>query len=124
MNDDYLKRIEPENRDLLTRQIRDVKNGHVDCCCGVALAVHDTFRCLYCGMWFCKTCAEEHFGCTVKEWVAGKEVDAAFEAYALDHYREFEAWPVEFETPSGEVWDADACMGAVEYLDLRPPAKG
>ena len=28
------------------------------------------FRCLYCGIWFCKTCAEDHFGQTRDDYLA------------------------------------------------------
>jgi hypothetical protein len=26
------------------------------------------YRCLYCSVWFCKECAEQHFGKTVEEY--------------------------------------------------------
>ncbi|VUD48583.1 hypothetical protein TDB9533_01262 [Thalassocella blandensis] len=30
----------------------------------------DAFRCLYCGIFYCRTCAEKHFGQTVEEYKA------------------------------------------------------
>lgn len=34
----------------------------VTCPCGARRNVRSAFRCFYCGVWFCSSCAEEHFG--------------------------------------------------------------
>jgi len=34
----------------------------VECGCGRGRPIELMFRCYYCGMWFCDTCAPEHFG--------------------------------------------------------------
>ena len=31
------------------------------------------YRCLYCGIWFCKSCAEEHFGMRIPPALERKE---------------------------------------------------
>lgn len=51
-------------RDLLLKQHAQAMTGSkaVDCHCGSTVAIHNAYRCLYCGLWFCAPCAEEHFG--------------------------------------------------------------
>lgn len=34
----------------------------VTCPCGCARAINRAVRCLYCDIWYCERCAEEHFG--------------------------------------------------------------
>jgi hypothetical protein len=34
----------------------------VTCPCGRERAINRAVRCLYCDIWYCETCAEEHFG--------------------------------------------------------------
>ena len=47
-------------------------SNRVDCRCGKRLLNIKTsaYHCLYCKEWFCPLCAEEHFGCTVQQWLA------------------------------------------------------
>ena len=33
----------------------------VTCTCGKSVHVHGAYKCSYCGLWFCRKCAEEHF---------------------------------------------------------------
>lgn len=40
----------------------------VPCICGVKVNIMDMYQCLYCREWFCRDCAEEHFGQTIKEY--------------------------------------------------------
>lgn len=42
----------------------------VMCGCGKILEVRRSFRCLYCTEYFCKECAEIHFGKTVQQFYA------------------------------------------------------
>jgi len=37
--------------------------------CGKVVSIEYAFRCLYCGFWFCQSCAEQHFGMTRAEHV-------------------------------------------------------
>lgn len=39
----------------------------IRCGCNKLIGWQYMFRCLYCGVWFCKSCAEEHFGYKVPE---------------------------------------------------------
>jgi len=53
--------------------------GDVTCQCGDVLPMRCMFKCLYCGLWFCRICAHEHFGSEggpvpVEQWRA--EMDA------------------------------------------------
>ena len=41
-------------------------NHRVWCRCGEPVQVVDSYKCLYCKEFFCKTCAEKHFGETVE----------------------------------------------------------
>jgi hypothetical protein len=48
-----------------------------------------------------------------------EESKAEFRAYALDLYKHYQAWPVEFVDCDGNVHDADACWELVESMGLR-----
>lgn len=54
------------------RQWRQAKGEQpkIECGCGLAAPIRFLFRCLYCGVWFCQTCAEEHFGKTRAQHIA------------------------------------------------------
>jgi hypothetical protein len=53
------------------KQLRQASRyGIVECPCGVAGKTHYLYRCLYCGVFHCRACAEKHFGKTRSEWVA------------------------------------------------------
>jgi hypothetical protein len=45
-------------------QWREAKGDgqEITCPCGTRAPVRFLFRCLYCGVWFCQSCAEVHFG--------------------------------------------------------------
>jgi hypothetical protein len=45
----------------------------VTCGCGLKLPLRFAFRCLYCGEWYCQTCAEKHFGKTREQYNAEKD---------------------------------------------------
>jgi hypothetical protein len=30
--------------------------------------MHNAYKCLYCGQWYCMQCAEEHFGKTITQY--------------------------------------------------------
>jgi len=38
----------------------------IRCGCNKLIRLIDAFRCLYCGIYYCKKCAELHFGMRVK----------------------------------------------------------
>ena len=38
------------------------------------------YRCLYCSAWFCKSCAEEHFGKTVEEYQRESDLEVLLSA--------------------------------------------
>lgn len=48
----------------------EVPSQHLKVRCGCLKLVRwmYAYRCLYCGVWFCKQCAEEHFGYRVPGW--------------------------------------------------------
>tara|TARA_R110000787_G_scaffold336_10_gene1337 strand:+ start:4718 stop:4963 length:246 start_codon:yes stop_codon:yes gene_type:complete len=33
------------------------------------------YKCLYCDIWYCLTCAERHFGKTKEEWIVDKRLE-------------------------------------------------
>ncbi len=49
-----------------------VRMATITCPCGWARTITKMYKCLYCGVWFCKLCAEEHFGKTRKEYYKEK----------------------------------------------------
>ncbi len=42
----------------------------ITCVCGRKRAIVQMYQCLYCKVWMCDQCAEEHFGKTVAEYRA------------------------------------------------------
>jgi len=44
----------------------------VVCGCGLKLPLRFAYRCLYCGEWYCQSCAEQHFGKTREQYNAEK----------------------------------------------------
>ena len=57
----------------------DIIHSHVKCAgdqpcrdnnveCGHVMSIMHAYKCLYCGFWFCYSCAEKHFGQTVAEF--------------------------------------------------------
>lgn len=36
--------------------------------CKKRVTMYKMYRCLYCGVWYCKECAEHHFGMRVPTW--------------------------------------------------------
>lgn len=75
---DYIDRADtPEKKKILAEQWKlAVNEGYIYCPCGQARGLVKAFRCLYCGVWFCQPCAEQHFGQTVKEWIVSKRKEA------------------------------------------------
>lgn len=51
------------------------KEKAIVCNCGLRRHFSTAYRCLYCGEYFCFTCAEAHFGKTVKQWIADKDAE-------------------------------------------------
>lgn len=44
----------------------------VTCGCGLKLPLRFAYRCLYCGEFYCQSCAEAHFGKTREQYNAEK----------------------------------------------------
>lgn len=53
---------------LLTDSIKLGGHPVIRCGCQKKVPIMHAFRCLYCGEWYCQTCAEDHFGMTREEW--------------------------------------------------------
>ena len=47
-----------------------VRMATLTCPCGWKRAVVKMHQCLYCKVWFCHTCAEQHFGKTVEQYLS------------------------------------------------------
>jgi hypothetical protein len=45
----------------------------VTCGCGVTMPLRFAYRCLYCGEFYCQTCAEAHFGKTREQYNAERD---------------------------------------------------
>ena len=56
-----------------TEQAMDKGRPFVRCGCLTKLRMPEAYKCLYCGEWYCATCAEEHFGKTRAAYRAEKE---------------------------------------------------
>lgn len=76
MQDDHFEDIELKAK-IVRAQFKEIQNTNsITCGCGHNVPVRFMYKCLYCGEWYCKTCAEEHFGETIKE--ANKERGFAY----------------------------------------------
>ena len=64
-----------ETADHVARQMKEaMRDGaRITCGCGNRLKLYLAFRCLYCGAWFCQTCAEIHFGKTREQYDADRQ---------------------------------------------------
>lgn len=51
-----------------TAESKDKYRPFVRCGCMRKLWMHEAYKCLYCDEWYCKTCAESHFGKTVEQY--------------------------------------------------------
>lgn len=45
-----------------------VRLAIITCPCGWKRSIVFMYKCLYCNLWFCVNCAEEHFGKTIKQY--------------------------------------------------------
>lgn len=59
-----------------------VRLGTITCPCGRKRGITMMYRCLYCKIWFCQWCAEDHFGKTVEQYKAEKLVGGSAESDA------------------------------------------
>ena len=58
------------------------RNVKIRCGCMKLVQWRYMYRCLYCGLWFCKECAEQHFGAKAPEpfqWVTTEPLAARVE---------------------------------------------
>jgi hypothetical protein len=57
-----------EQLELISDQQRirtPMENVKIRCGCNKLIGWQYMYRCLYCGIWYCKDCAEEHYGMKV-----------------------------------------------------------
>lgn len=54
----------------------------VTCSCGLCMPVRFAYRCLYCGEFYCQSCAEIHFGKTREQYTAEHRTAPAPESRA------------------------------------------
>ncbi|WP_043586708.1 hypothetical protein [Geminisphaera colitermitum] len=67
---------DPAKKQTLETQWAEAVSAHtVHCPCGRPRALELAYRCLYCGVWFCASCAEAHFGKTMLEWKNEKRAE-------------------------------------------------
>ncbi|WP_430010231.1 hypothetical protein [Methylophaga lonarensis] len=68
------KTVESQYRFLKTQYDDEVpaKAIKIRCPCLKLVPISRAYHCLYCGVFFCKECAEKHFGKTVDEYNAEK----------------------------------------------------
>ena len=55
---------------LIKQQVADeipLQHAKIRCGCLKLVPWQYMYRCLYCGIWYCKECAEEHFGAKTME---------------------------------------------------------
>jgi hypothetical protein len=65
----YLEQL--PKKDFIAYQNKLAKTAYptrIVCGCGSIRPIRFMYRCLYCGEYYCFTCAELHFGQTVKDY--------------------------------------------------------
>lgn len=75
----------PKTANIVKNQIKETieqtaqgvvfRLGTITCPCGWSRGIMHLYRCLYCKVYFCMSCAEEHFGQTVEEYHKHQEVN-------------------------------------------------
>lgn len=69
-------------REFVAKQFREAmyqewkKVQEVTFRCGLKMPLRFAFKCLYCGEFYCQSCAEDHFGKTRAQWIADKAANA------------------------------------------------
>lgn len=71
-------KMDGQKANFIQQQIREtvdqekegitIRMATMTCGCGTKRAIVKMYHCLYCGEWYCITCAEQHFGKTIKEY--------------------------------------------------------
>ena len=56
---------------------------HVTCWCGLKMPLRFAYRCLYCGEYYCQSCAESHFGITRAKYQENKAANVELRGAAL-----------------------------------------
>lgn len=51
-----------------TRTASKLEKPFIHCECRRDIPLVLSYRCLYCGQWYCRKCAEKHFGKTVQQY--------------------------------------------------------
>jgi hypothetical protein len=64
----YLQFLPASWQLFLIDQWRGFFGGLMECECGRIVGTRDTFRCFYCGVWYCAECAGSHFGQTFDDY--------------------------------------------------------
>lgn len=67
---DPIKIMESQVRFIKDQEDMDLKAKflQVRCVCLKLVKMKYAYRCLYCGIFYCRECAEQHFGKTVAEY--------------------------------------------------------
>lgn len=67
--------IAKETQDFANEQWQQAKGEQpsVACECGVSMPLRFFYKCLYCKIYLCESCAEIHFGKTVEDYHNEKE---------------------------------------------------
>jgi hypothetical protein len=67
--------VDPETKAFANKQWKQSKGEQPEiiCECGESFILRSLYRCLYCKIYLCASCAEVHFGKTVEEYYKDKE---------------------------------------------------
>ena len=76
INDYVFREQSAALKGLLRQQWHEATNGQIiTCVCGKRRELFAMYRCLYCGLYLCVRCAEDHFGKTIEQWVVNKRIE-------------------------------------------------
>ena len=105
--DRYLISASHDNRVKLEKQHKEAHaDNSTDCAdCGFHRWIGYLYKCLYCGLWFCPSCAETHFGKTLSDWIGEKreEVRQACEAKRKPNDKVHAAGACDFPTSNDAI---------------------
>ncbi len=64
----HRERVATQFKEIVKTSTDESECPKVTCGCGHCIPLRFIYKCLYCAEWFCRDCAEVHFGKTVKEY--------------------------------------------------------
>lgn len=119
-----------ESADVARSQFSEAKGPTKVTCaeCSACVPIRFLFRCLYCDLWFCEICAEEHFGESLESYRKRRERREFSSVYTVTgnkvHYMKNEQTGMRLTVCGRHVGAPAGTQRVVCQICLRIRAKG